>query len=747
MEKLKKHVADNKILYRMIAIYTIVCMSVILLVSTAIYSGFSREIKNEIYRFQVQSLKQVSNTVSFRAEYANYLMLQVKMNPQTSKLFYSNEQDIVVESLKSIDELRNAVKQLHSVYIFNEYDDRIYYSGENIIPAISTVDSFQDKGFIEMLDNIENYPKYTPFLRMISVESPNGRSYQTYVYTYFLYDTYSSGSIRNIMAFNFHTGWIKDALDFISTDGQNLMESVWIVNQDRQVMYSSTGALIGTQVDADILPDEILEEDDGYLITGSGDDRRMLVYASPSNSGYDDWIFLSWIDYSALMSPLDRVISLIYIVCVVAIVLSLLLIIGLSVVLYEPVRLMLDRTKMLEKENEEKHRLDRIQFLRMLFLGNVQDDLQVIRESFAQYQIEGEAEGDIRLLHVSVDYINSYCRRAGSEVEAADNRIEKVLVECCKAYHENSICVKMQNGIWAICVPVREKNDSYNILFEQMNRALESMNITVSVAVSSMGHSARDIPYLYSEVVNTYSYLYLRGQNQIITDEDIQNQGQQKFEYPHEMEKKFLTQLFGGKYEESLEAYGEFVEAIRLYTVEEIKLSFMLLAYAVKNTSQKTMAETSSILVEFNLFYKKLQEVETIDEVNHMFQNLIGEITNKLQLFSKERYERLIEQIKAYVGENYGDLSLSVNQVSEHVNMSAAYLGRVFKQVTGITFTEYLTKYRLDIACALLKETDMTVNEISDEIGFTNSSYFHIIFKKNLNCTPNQYRKQCKAMG
>lgn len=742
MEKLKKHVADNKLLYRMIAIYTIVCMSVILLVTTAMYSGFSREIKDEIYRFQIQSLRQVSNTVSFRAEYANNLMLQVKMNSQTSRLFYSGEQDVVVESLKSIDELRSAVKQLHSVYIFNEYDNRIYYSGENIIPAISTVDDFQDKGFVEMLNSIENYPKFTPFLRMFSVDSPNGRSYQTYVYTYFLYDSYSSGSIRNIVAFNFYTGWMKDAMDFISP-GQNTSEDVWIVNHDRQILYSSTGNLIGTQVDAELLPDEVLEGEAGYLITGRGKDRKMLVYASPSYTGYDDWIFLSWNDYSALMEPLERVRNLIYIICIAAITFSLLLIVGLSMVLYKPVRLIMDRTEILERDQKEKQRLERAQFLRKLFLGNVQNNLQVIQDSFTRYQIEGETEGDIRLLLVSVDYINSYCRQIGSEVEAADNRIEQVLEKCCRAYYEDFLCVKMQSGIWGFCVPVREENEEFDELFNEMNQALETMDITVSMAVSPMGHSARDIPYLYSEVVNIHSYLYLRGQNKLINDEDIHNQGQNKFEYPHEMEKKFLGQLFGGKYEESIDAYEEFVAAVTLYTVEEIKLSFMLLAYAVKNTSQKTMAETSSILVEFDNFYKKLQAVETIDEVNHMFHNLISEITEKQQLFSRERYERLIEQIKAYVGENYGDISLSVNQVSDHVNMSAAYLGRVFKQVAGITFTEYLTKYRLDIACNLLKDTDMTVNEISDAVGFTNSSYFHIIFKKNLNCTPNQYRKQC----
>ena len=217
--------------------------------------------------------------------------------------------------------------------------------------------------------------------------------------------------------------------------------------------------------------------------------------------------------------------------------------------------------------------------------------------------------------------------------------------------------------------------------------------------------------------------------------------------YPHETEKKLLGNLFAGKYEETVEVYNEFVEEIRLYTVEEIKVSFMLLAYAIKRDSHKSIAETSSILLEFDKFYKKLQSAGTIDEVHHLFLHLFDEIVDKLKMYSKERHEQLIYEIKAFVEQNFGNASLSMNQVSDHVNMSAAYLGRLFKQITGISFTEYLTKFRLDTASELLRNTDMTVNDISNEVGFTNSSYFYIIFKKYMECTPNQYRKQIKITG
>lgn len=747
MNKFRKHMVNNRILYRMIAVYTLVCTVIILLMTTIMYNVLSKEIKKEIYLFQEQSLKQVANTVSFRAEYANYLMLQIQQDKQTSQLFYTSEQNTVVKSLEAVKELRFKVKQLHSIYVYNEYDNLIYYSGDNQLSAINEPEFFEDQGFVDILDNISEYSKYTPFLRKLSVETPDGKKYQTHVYTYLLYDTYSSGSIKNIVAFNFHLGWMQDALEFI-TDGESTADHIWIVDGGRKAVYTDSGELIGQTFDRKLLPDAIYEGESGYLITGEGREKQMLVYANPTRSGYEDWTFISWTDYSSLMSPLNSIRKVIYLICFAAFLFSAALIIMLSRALYIPVRQTIDRVVVLEEEQQKKQKLEKMLFLRKLFLGNVQDDIQVIRKQFGQHHIESDIEGEIRVALLSVDYLNSYLRQAGNSQEGLDSIIDGLIQERFKRDYGNVLHVRMQDGRWAICLPVTGNEKQLNAIFKEMNDELEEeCRITISMAVSGIGHSVRDIPFLYSEALDVHSYLYLWGEKRLITDEDIRDQGQGKFEYPHETEKKLLGSLFVGKYEESVEAYHEFVEEIRLNTVEEIKLSFMLLAYAIKKASHKSIAETSTILLEFDKFYKKVQGAGTIDEVHHLFLHLIDEIVDKLKIYSKERHEQLIDQIKAFVKENFGDTNLSMNQVSDHVNMSAAYLGRLFKQAAGITFTEYLTRFRLNAACDLLKNTDMTVNDISNEVGFTNSSYFYIIFKKNIECTPNQYRKQCGKGG
>ncbi|NCB94302.1 MAG: AraC family transcriptional regulator [Clostridia bacterium] len=743
MVKLREHMMENKILYRMIAAYTLLCTLVIICMTTLLYNTFSKGVEKEILQNQKQHLQKEANFVGFRAEYANYLMLQAQQDEYVSQLFYESDRAENVKALNRLSNIRKGVKQLQSIYIYNESSESIYCSAEKYLSLFSDLENFEDQGFVEMLDHIDDYSKYTPFLREISLETPTGQEYNTYVYTYLLYDSYGSGDTRNIMAFNFHVSWMSDALEFVNK-GDDSTEKVWIINRDRKIVYSDTGEMIGTTVDEQTVPENVYEEELGYLLIGKGSDKQMLVYASPDYVGYEGWTFLSWNDYSSIIAPMRQVRTAVYLMCIIAMIASALVIIFLSRYIYIPVRQTMDKVESLQIEQMKQMKTERMLFLRKLFMGNEPDDLQQINQKFQKYQIDYDLEAKLCLILVAVDYANSFRRRYSKQMEYIDETMEEILRDEFGNGFPKFINVKMQEGVWGICIPVESQSaDQFSSIYEKINSRFEKeLDSTVSMAVSENGYSVNDIPYLYAQTLTILSYRFLLGQNRIITQEDIREQEQNKYEYPKDLEKKFLSSLFTGKSAESLRAYEDFVEKISNFPVGEVRFSFLLLAHEIKNASASSTAEAASVLIEYEQFSKKLQVLETIDEVNQMFINLISEVVEKLQSYAMEKHEGIINQIKTYVEENCGQISLSMNEISEHINMSATYLGRMFKQVTGSTFTEYLTKYRLDTACGLLRETDMTVNDISDRVGFTNSSYFYIVFKKNVGCTPNQYRKQ-----
>lgn len=74
-------------------------------------------------------------------------------------------------------------------------------------------------------------------------------------------------------------------------------------------------------------------------------------------------------------------------------------------------------------------------------------------------------------------------------------------------------------------------------------------------------------------------------------------------------------------------------------------------------------------------------------------------------------------------------------------NFSIPYLSKHFKAETGVTFSEFLKRVRIEASCRLLLNTDKSVWEISQLVGYRDTAFFHKIFQEYMNCTPARYRK------
>lgn len=116
-------------------------------------------------------------------------------------------------------------------------------------------------------------------------------------------------------------------------------------------------------------------------------------------------------------------------------------------------------------------------------------------------------------------------------------------------------------------------------------------------------------------------------------------------------------------------------------------------------------------------------------------------------------YERLrqkgsistdIEDALRYIAQNYS-LPITLEEVSENINLSPTYLSKKFKKVTGVTFKEYVNFIRIKQACQALLTTDDSITKIAVDCGFNSSNYFKDIFRKVNGISPRTYRKQAKS--
>ncbi len=86
-------------------------------------------------------------------------------------------------------------------------------------------------------------------------------------------------------------------------------------------------------------------------------------------------------------------------------------------------------------------------------------------------------------------------------------------------------------------------------------------------------------------------------------------------------------------------------------------------------------------------------------------------------------------------------LSLNIADIAKMCNVSHNYFCKLFKAYSGITPEEYILKAKMEKAKTALKETQLSISEIAEQIGFQDSSYFCRIFKRKCGVSPLKYRK------
>ena len=103
--------------------------------------------------------------------------------------------------------------------------------------------------------------------------------------------------------------------------------------------------------------------------------------------------------------------------------------------------------------------------------------------------------------------------------------------------------------------------------------------------------------------------------------------------------------------------------------------------------------------------------------------------------------ESPVDIVKKLIEQNIS-AEISRDELAAAVYMNPDYLTRLFRKETGMSISDYIIDKRLSLAKHMLKNTDMSIVDISEKTGFSYSSYFVRLFKKKVGITPQQYREQ-----
>ena len=138
------------------------------------------------------------------------------------------------------------------------------------------------------------------------------------------------------------------------------------------------------------------------------------------------------------------------------------------------------------------------------------------------------------------------------------------------------------------------------------------------------------------------------------------------------------------------------------------------------------------------------KQYESIVTLLNLFAQHLSIISNQILLHQQTSEPPLISRAKEFIAQHHAE-DLSLGQVAKTVNTSTFYFCKLFKKHTGVHFTDYLSRIRIEKAKNLLLNPNLRISEIAYEIGFQSLTHFNRVFKKILGQSPTEYREKLPA--
>jgi AraC-like DNA-binding protein len=114
---------------------------------------------------------------------------------------------------------------------------------------------------------------------------------------------------------------------------------------------------------------------------------------------------------------------------------------------------------------------------------------------------------------------------------------------------------------------------------------------------------------------------------------------------------------------------------------------------------------------------------------------------DRLCTYTGNRKEVYIKKAIDYVEMNYSR-KISIAELAHHIGLDRSYLGSVFKEQLDTSLQDFLINYRIDKACELMKNVNLSIGDISRSVGYDDPLQFSKLFKRTRSISPREYRKK-----
>lgn len=729
------------------------------IVSLSLFRAF-QALEEEVINSNQASTRLILQSLDIKFSELNNTVLQMSTDSTLTRYSLEYRSATAISTLKQLTSLQNC---LDDIIILNKDSGVLYASKGKLEVSELTYQSFM-KSLVQIGYSPEDFFQKLANTHELDYWPVNAIEHTpSYLYMFTpIYNSfqYNSGDSTRTAAFLIKQDFLHNLFRSSQT---SMEESVLLLNSDFEVLSYIAPNSTGDEILAicEKLQSSPQAIKDGYM---SLEGKNLLFVSQSQQTGLYCVRFLSRsIAYQTLYSLGTFVAIILAIVTVVAVV----LIIWDMKKSYLPIRTLADSivaTRPNHYHNKDQNELS--------LFKQAYDDAYAQNKKLTQ-TIDQSRQG---LINLMLSKLIQGCYSQDAFRDACHNldiQFDKPNYCLCSMLFEETLVEQDDSGqVFSQLVAIIKKDLPENVhvlikdmLFEKraivlLNsdcdefdfyltvirdmkaRIFEQTNIITSIGISSLCHNYEEIGKLYLESTNALDYRLIYGKDCLITPDMYQNHLQEE-NYPSSELKQLYVALSSSNTAEAL----NIIQYIYEYTKSQ-KCSLHSAKYicfdifSILKQSPEFPSVGYTAILSNNLDILHLINFETIDDFFRTLINIVTPLSKKEDVTNEDNASQLCNQLTLYVHKYCYHYDFQIKSMAEHFHISPQHMRKIFKNHTGMSISDYIAQLKLEKAMQLLRDSDMSINDIVLEIGNSDVSGFIRFFKKYTNQTPGQYRKK-----
>ncbi|MGQ8872304.1 helix-turn-helix domain-containing protein [Paenibacillus sp. TSA_86.1] len=273
--------------------------------------------------------------------------------------------------------------------------------------------------------------------------------------------------------------------------------------------------------------------------------------------------------------------------------------------------------------------------------------------------------------------------------------------------------------------------------------------ISTTVGTGAAYEVWNDVGRSFDEAKQALEYAIHMGADELVRFEDTLKENEMYY-YPIESEQRLLNTIKAGEMEEAL----RILDQLFARNFEERELSYEMVQQFImelKGTYLKLdepkIKHDDSFTAEYKNGVASIQITDSIMVLRGKFKRLTEEMCKEVLRKRSSTHADTVQEITRYIENNYGDATLTICRISEHMGKSEKFISQLFKEHTGENLSDYVERVRINAASGLLLESGQTIDEIALSTGYNSAHSFRRAFKRVRGISPSVFRKMDNQSG